>query len=930
MRLAKSCLCFLIGILLYDNTYAVTNQVPAYKQLFDYAEKLSNSSQPSSAKDQKALKAYLKVVDILTKNSTDNPFLFKAFVSTGTFLQVLNRQRESSGYFKKALLLKKALPQLPDSILFRPLVYCGNAYYQLYQPDSAAIFYHLAENIADKYPHISELERLYNTLGIVAYSGGNYIKSITFYQKAISVLTSHLLFDKVLLLTYKNNLASALRKLKRYDEALTIYKGLLNYHAETDKILHNIGTVYLAMGESKRAITYLKAVKQDNQKKLNDLGRAYFLEGNDTNAIKYFQKAEDLNTRENRGFKNSDHSLTLKYLGDFWLKKRFPLKALPYYQQAIDNLLIDFNSTNIYVNPVNFTSLFNTIELLETLKAKAAAFQMLYTESGRIRDLELSLQTYFSFYALANYVEKIYDNDESRFLISDRKYASREEPINICLQLFKLTGNKKYIAQAFSLDEENKANTLSLYLEESKIKANSGIPFYLLKQETELKENITRVALKAADETDSVKLIKLNNRINEFSIDLFKVQRKMNQGTNFGRLKFGNKNISIDSLQKTIPDESAILSYHTGDKTIICFVITNSSFDFFITRLNPDFSPSLAELYSQAQNKERNSNRDIKRLGNSFYNLLLKPAEKYLQGKKDLMIIPDNELNYLPFEILVNNDGKILLDQFSITYNYSCTILQNGNKNTAANSKRLGMAPFAEKASKNTGSLDQLPSSREEIENLHGTELFDKNATKHNFLKSAHNFNIIHLATHAFANDKDPAKSYIAFYPSVSDSAIDYKLYLPEIYNLRLDKTRLVILSACESGTGQFVKGEGLMSLSRAFSYAGCDNIITSMWKADDLSTAYISEKVHFYLEKGYELTKALRQAKLDYLNDSNIASVQKLPGYWAHLRLTGNFEVRSANFNWIKYLSIISLFFLVVFIYNSRISKLIRLYFGS
>jgi CHAT domain-containing protein len=926
MRLAKSYLCFLVGMFLFNNTYAVINQVPYYKQLFSYAEKLSNSKHASSAKDQKALKAYLKVVDILTKSNTDNSFLFRAFVSTGTFLQVLNRQRESSGYFKRAILLKKALPELPDSILFKPLVYCGNAYYQLYQPDSAAIFYHQAENIADKYPRISELERLYNTLGIVAYSGGNYIKSITFYQKAISVLMSHRQFDNVLLLTYKNNLASALRKLKRYDEALTIFKGLLNYHAETDKILHNIGTVYLAMGESKRAITYLKAVKQDDQKKLNDLGRAYFLEENDTNAIKYFQKAEDLNTRENRGFKNSDHSITLKYWGDFWLKKQSPVKALPYYQQAINNLLVDFNSTNIYVNPVNFTSVFNTIELLETLKAKARAFQMLYAESGILRDLESSLQTYFSFYALANYVERIYDNDESRFLISDRKYASREEPFNICLQLFKLTGNKKYIAKAFSLDEENKANTLALYLEESKIKSYSGIPTSFLKQEAELKKNITRIALQAADEIDSVKLIKLKKRINDFSIDLLKIQRKISQGTNFGRLKFRNKIISIDLLQKIIPDESAILSYHTSDNSMVCFIITNSSFNFFITSTSPKFSPALEELYMQTQNKEGSNGRVTKRLGNSFYNLLIKPAEKYLAGKKDLMIIPDNELNYLPFEILADNNGKMLLNQFSITYNYSCTILQNENRNAAINSKELGMAPFADNLGKNTAGLDQLPSSRKEIEGSHGMILYDKAATKQRFLKNAGNFNVIHLATHAYANDKDPSKSYIAFFPSMPDSAIDYKLYLPEIYNLKLDKTRLVILSACESGTGQFVGGEGLMSLSRAFSYAGCYNIITSMWKADDASTAYISERVHLYLERGYELTKALQRAKLDYLSDHRIASAQKLPGYWAHLRLTGGFQSHSTNAYWVIYISIILLLGVVAYIYKSRIRKLIRL----
>ncbi|MDP9047952.1 MAG: CHAT domain-containing protein, partial [Bacteroidota bacterium] len=205
--------------------------------------------------------------------------------------------------------------------------------------------------------------------------------------------------------------------------------------------------------------------------------------------------------------------------------------------------------------------------------------------------------------------------------------------------------------------------------------------------------------------------------------------------------------------------------------------------------------------------------------------------------------------------------------------------------------------------------LNRLPASADEIKTLNGTNFFNSRATKQQFVQSAPKFNIIHLATHAFANDRDPNKSFIAFYPAKADSAIGFKLYLPEVYNLKLDKTRLVVLSACESGVGTFVKGEGLMSLSRAFSYSGCDNIITSMWKADDAATAYISGRLHFYLQKGYTIASALQHAKLDYLNDGHIPAAKKLPGYWAHFRLIGNFETEPGNsYLWLVFTIIILL----------------------
>ena len=79
------------------------------------------------------------------------------------------------------------------------------------------------------------------------------------------------------------------------------------------------------------------------------------------------------------------------------------------------------------------------------------------------------------------------------------------------------------------------------------------------------------------------------------------------------------------------------------------------------------------------------------------------------------------------------------------------------------------------------------------------------------------------------------------------------------------------------------------MSLSRAFTYAGCPSVITSLWKAEDNATAYLTQKLYYYLQKGYAKDEALQKAKLDYLNDDTIAPNFKTPNFWAHLILVGD-----------------------------------------
>jgi CHAT domain-containing protein len=181
------------------------------------------------------------------------------------------------------------------------------------------------------------------------------------------------------------------------------------------------------------------------------------------------------------------------------------------------------------------------------------------------------------------------------------------------------------------------------------------------------------------------------------------------------------------------------------------------------------------------------------------------------------------------------------------------------------------------------------------VANLKGQVLTDSAATRKNFLQLANSYPILHLATHASVNNDTPAHSYIAFYPA----GRDFKLYAGEIATLRLDSVKLVILSACETGAGQLVKGEGLMSLSRAFAYAGCPDIITSLWKAEDKTTSFITQRLHYYLEKRYSKDKALQQAKLDLMKSNEIDPRFKTPDYWAHLIYIGNYEEDRGSKAW-------------------------------
>jgi CHAT domain-containing protein len=335
---------------------------------------------------------------------------------------------------------------------------------------------------------------------------------------------------------------------------------------------------------------------------------------------------------------------------------------------------------------------------------------------------------------------------------------------------------------------------------------------------------------------------------------------------------------TVTHLRKNfLDDETALLSYHLSDSVITIFNITKGKADCIQKPLYGDFHSDVASLVNYLH-----SNATVdQNIYNRLYQFLIDRIPQ-----KRLIIIPDDELNYLPFEVLKDGTGKYLIEDHTVQYHYS-TALLNKEKEKWKPQSVIAFAPFAASSFRKNGfSFSQLRNSSSEINGWDSKTFLNTTATKQNFLNTLQQNDVIHFATHAAANDSNNNLSYIAFYPSGSD----YLMYAQEIYNLPLKNTHLVILSACETGSGNLVRGEGVMSLSRAFAYAGCPNIITSLWKADDAATSYIIQRFQRYLKKGYSIDKAIQVAKKDFLKDDQVNPRMKDPAYWGHLVFIGNY----------------------------------------
>lgn len=191
-----------------------------------------------------------------------------------------------------------------------------------------------------------------------------------------------------------------------------------------------------------------------------------------------------------------------------------------------------------------------------------------------------------------------------------------------------------------------------------------------------------------------------------------------------------------------------------------------------------------------------------------------------------------------------------------------------------------------------------------------GTYFDSENATKKNFIEQSNQFQIFHLAMHSVMNQEDENKSNLIF-------SNNEKLYFNDIYTMKIP-AELIVLSACNTGNGNFKEGEGVMSLSRALTYAGVKSSVYSLWQVPDKETSEIMISFYENLKKGQAKDEALANSKKDFIKNN---PMKNHPFYWAGFIVNGDVSpVVTQSNNWIYYIGIAILFAALIFLFRKKL----------
>ena len=266
---------------------------------------------------------------------------------------------------------------------------------------------------------------------------------------------------------------------------------------------------------------------------------------------------------------------------------------------------------------------------------------------------------------------------------------------------------------------------------------------------------------------------------------------------------------------------------------------------------------------------------------------------------KRLLIVPDGNLSYIPFESLLTiqvgqqirdySNLPYLLNDYAVSYSPSVSIMLASQNSNNSNHRYLGFAPnYADEVYSDVRQkLSSLQYNEPEVEFaadlFNGKSWTGSSVTEETLKSNVSNAGILHLAMHGEVEDEHPLLSKLFFNNSSENDGI---LHTYEIYNMTIP-AQLVILSACNTAKGKWLRGEGILSLERAFQYAGSNSLVSTLWTVDDAASAKLTQAFLQNIKDGQTKDIALQQAKLQYIQ--NATSENLHPFYWSSFKLTGN-----------------------------------------
>ncbi|MGQ9620401.1 MAG: CHAT domain-containing protein, partial [Bacteroidales bacterium] len=554
----------------------------------------------------------------------------------------------------------------------------------------------------------------------------------------------------------------------------------------------------------------------------------------------------------------------------------------------------------------------------DILRAKYLILHNFYNQTN---DREVLLSCAATAEMMVNVLENIRLNlgeEESKLLLGERyrdSYMFAIESYNHC---YKVTAEKQYLEKVFEYSEKSKATSLLTYTREAK-----GLKYYVPPDLVEMEQALV-IQIGFYDSQIAIERNSNNpdrNKIENWTENIMVAQEKRDslrevfekKYPGYYKLKYDTRVVSTEIVPSLTGEKANYLSYIVND-TVLYIIIVNRKLTCIKTiTIDSSFFGTISSfrrLLSEPvkEGKTRESFIKFQSDGFRLYSYLLEPVREYLISNR-LVISPDNELSFFPYEVMICSDKKdtslyysdldYVMKKYDICYTYSATLLSEITKthpslinNSAVFSPAYENLAVPESSSVITRMIPELQPLRYARQEavyvskvIPGKLFIDNQATEEAYRTEAGKFDIVHLAMHTIVDGASSFNSGMIFYPPAnSDEDLFLRTY--EIYGIPLS-AKMVVLSSCYTGSGKLYAGEGVLSLARAFIISGARSVVMSLWEIDDMTGTEIIKSYYKNLKSGLRKSTALKKARLDYINKSDMRLSH--PYYWSTLIIYGD-----------------------------------------
>lgn len=641
-------------------------------------------------------------------------------------------------------------------------------------------------------------------------------------------------------------------------------------------------------------------LRLDQAKIKQNLGDFFTEIGDLSEAQMQYEQAEQLYLEVYPSAKHRELARTFSSHAEVFCKQKNWKQALAYHQKALRAIVGEFETETKLGNP-DIAQIRAERVIGEVLLAKARTLQARYQDQKNLDDLRLGLDCHDLRYEVEWRIRASYLYDASKLEHISKQQAITEEGIDMAYELWQHTQEEQYLDAAFQLAERNKSILLLEAVRKAQQYQTAGYQTGFQQEEAKRLQAIAELEkqIYTAEEqsaTDSM-LRSLKGELLDLKQAYYTWAESLGHDKPSLLALEQWQPHQLAAYQSRLESDQTLLEYFVGEQSLYLFLISGEQNrlwqipkDFPLEDWIQPFRHSIENFQMPDQSLQALC-EVYSTVGHQLYQKLMAPIQMYLTRGQQLLIIPNGILNYLPFEaLLMSSVGNCqfstypyLVRDYEIAYAYSGELYLELLLREQQKGKFLGFAP----AFSGQNGFGELYRNKESLQiaqkYLDGEIFLHDQATIEQFKALAPKHQIIHLATHAKANLQAGDFSFIVF--ADGKGGFD-SLYTRDIYLLALD-AELVLLSACETGVGQLQQGEGIISLARGFLYAGAKSVITTLWPINDEADYKLTELLYQKLTKGNRKSAALRQAKLQHINQSDNMSAH--PVYWAAYISVGN-----------------------------------------